>query len=83
MHLEIITPEKKLFSGETELVKLPGTEGSFEVLMNHAPAISTLAEGKIKVKEPNGNVTYFEITGGMVEIKSNNIIVLVDSLGLA
>jgi len=83
MHLEIITPEKKLFSGETELVKLPGTEGSFEVLMNHAPAISTLAEGKIKVKEPNGNVTYFEITGGVVEIKSNNIIVLVDSLGLA
>ena len=51
--------------------------------MNHAPAISTLAEGKIKVKETNGNVTYFEITGGVVEIKSNNIIVLVDSSGLA
>ena len=82
MYLEIITPEKRLFSGETELVKLPGTEGSFEVLMNHATAISTLAEGKIKVKEPNGNVTYFEITGGVVEIKSNNIIVLVDSSGL-
>jgi len=82
MYLEIITPEKKLFSGEIELVKLPGTGGSFEVLMNHAPAISTLAEGKIKVKEPNGNVTYFEITGGVVEIKSNNIIVLVDSPGL-
>lgn len=82
MYLEIITPEKKLFSGEIELVQLPGTGGSFEVLMNHAPAISTLAEGKIKVKEPNGNVTYFEITGGVVEIKSNNIIVLVDSSGL-
>ncbi|MCK9640645.1 MAG: ATP synthase F1 subunit epsilon [Prolixibacteraceae bacterium] len=79
MYLEIITPEKKLFSGETELVKLPGTLGSFEVLMNHAPAISTLAEGKIKVKEPNGNVIYFEITGGVVEIQNNNIIVLVDS----
>ena len=79
MYLEIITPEKKLFSGETELVKLPGTLGSFEVLMNHAPTISTLAEGKIKVKEPNGNVIYFEITGGVVEIQNNNIIVLVDS----
>ena len=83
MYLEIITPEKRLFSGETELVKLPGTLGSFEVLMNHAPAISTLAGGKIKVKEPNGHITYFEITGGVVEIKSNNIIVLVDSSGLA
>ncbi len=82
MNLEIITPEKRLFSGETELVKLPGTLGSFEVLMNHAPTISTLAEGKIKVKEPNGHITYFEITGGVVEIKSNNIIVLVDSKGL-
>ncbi len=83
MYLEIITPEKRLFAGETELVKLPGTSGSFEVLMNHAPTISTLGEGKIKVKEPNGHITYFEITGGMVEIKSNNIIVLVDSTGLA
>ena len=83
MYLEIITPEKKLFSGEAELVRLPGTGGSFEILMNHAPAITTLAEGKIKVKEPNGHITHFEITGGMVEIKSNNIIVLVDSSGLA
>ncbi|MCK9411322.1 MAG: ATP synthase F1 subunit epsilon [Prolixibacteraceae bacterium] len=79
MYLEIITPEKKLFSGETELVKLPGTNGSFEVLMNHAAAISSLAKGKIKVKEPNGNTIYFEITGGVVEIQNNNIIVLVDS----
>lgn len=82
MFLEIITPEKKLFAGETELVQLPGTGGSFEVLMNHAPAISTLIEGKIKVKESNGNVSYYEIKGGVVEVKSNNIIVLVDSAGL-
>lgn len=79
MYLEIITPEKKLFAGETELVRLPGTSGSFEVLMNHAPIISTLIEGKIKVKESNGVVSYFDIKGGVVEIKSNHIIVLVDS----
>jgi F-type H+-transporting ATPase subunit epsilon len=82
MYLEIITPEKRLFAGETDLVKLPGTSGSFEVLMNHAPAISTLSEGKIKVKEPNGNIIFFEIQGGIVEIKSNNIVILVDSSGL-
>jgi F-type H+-transporting ATPase subunit epsilon len=82
MFLEIITPEKKLFSGETELVKLPGSSGSFEIMMNHAPIISTLAEGKIKVKEANGLFSYFEIKGGVVEVRSNNIIVLVDSCGM-
>ncbi|HEY5509646.1 MAG TPA: ATP synthase F1 subunit epsilon [Prolixibacteraceae bacterium] len=78
MFLEIITPEKKLFSGETELVQLPGASGSFEVLMNHAPLISTLIAGKIKVKESDGSFTYFEINGGVVEVLNNNISVLVD-----
>lgn len=82
MFLEIITPEKKLFSGETELVKLPGTSGSFEVLMNHAPLISTLTEGKIKVKESDGSFSYFDIKGGVVEVLNNNISVLVDSDGM-
>ncbi len=82
MYLEIITPEKKLFSGETELVQLPGTIGSFEILLNHAPIISTLTEGKIKVKEAGGSFAYFDIKGGVVEALNNNIIVLVDSSGL-
>lgn len=82
MFLEIITPEKKLFSGETELVKLPGTSGFFEVLMNHAPLISTLAEGKIKVKDSTGSFLYFDIMGGVVEVLNNNISVLVDSDGM-
>ena len=79
MYLEIITPENKLFAGEAELVKLPGSNGSFEVLMNHAPTISTLTEGQIKVKDSNGNLAYFEIRSGVVEVKHNNIIVLVDA----
>jgi F-type H+-transporting ATPase subunit epsilon len=82
MFLEIITPEKKLFSGETELVKLPGSSGSFEIMMNHAPIISTLVEGNIKVKEANGIFSYFDIKGGVVEVKNNYIIVLVDSDGM-
>jgi F-type H+-transporting ATPase subunit epsilon len=82
MYLEIITPEKKLFAGDAELVKLPGSSGSFEVLMNHAPTISTLTEGKIKVNESNGTISYFDIRGGIIEVKNNNIIVLVDSDGL-
>ena len=83
MYLEIITPENKLFAGEVDLVKLPGTSGSFEILMNHAPLISTLMEGKIKVKESNGKISYFEIKGGVAQVKNSNIIVLVDSSGIA
>jgi len=82
MYLEIITPENKLFAGEVDLVKLPGTSGSFEILTNHAPLISTLMEGKIKVKESNGKISYFEIKGGVAQVKNSNIIILVDSSGL-
>jgi F-type H+-transporting ATPase subunit epsilon len=79
MFLEIITPEKRLFSGEAELVKLPGTTGYFEVLMNHSPIISNLIEGKIKVKDAQGTISYFDINGGVVEVLNNKIVVLVDS----
>lgn len=79
LHLEIITPEKVLFSGDIKIVKLPGTLGSFEIMRYHAPLISTLTKGKIKVKEMNGLITNFEITGGLVEVSNNEIKVLVES----
>lgn len=79
MELEIITPEKELFKGEVESVKLPGTNGGFEVLNNHAPIISTLTKGKIRVttnkKEKSRE---FEIGGGVIEMQENKIIVLAE-----
>ena len=78
MHLDIITPEKTLFSGEIDLVKLPGTLGSFEVLKNHAPIISTLMEGTIKVKDEVGVLSYFDISSGVVEVLNNTMKVLVE-----
>ncbi len=78
MKLEIITPELKLFSGEIELVRLPGVQGSFEILKNHAPLISTLTEGKIKVKDLSGVVSWFDISGGVVEVNNNTVRVLVE-----
>lgn len=78
MKLEIITPELMLFSGEIELVRLPGTKGSFEILKNHAPLISTLSPGKIKVKDIAGVVSWYDITGGVVEVMHNNVRVLVE-----
>jgi len=79
MELEIITPELVLFSGEIELVRLPGTRGGFEILKNHAPLISTLIKGKIKVKDISGVVSWFDINGGVVEVVNNKVRVLVEN----
>lgn len=79
MHLEIITPEKTLFSGDIDIIKLPGTTGSFEIMINHAPLISSLMAGRIKVKDINGVVSYFDISGGVVEVLRNNVKVLVET----
>lgn len=80
MLLEIITPDKKVYSGQVRLVQLPGTKGSFEILKNHAPIISTLEKGRIKVIEESGQTLYFEVEGGVIENKDNKIIVLVESV---
>ncbi|WP_347839508.1 ATP synthase F1 subunit epsilon [uncultured Draconibacterium sp.] len=79
MHLEIITPDKKIFEGEVTLIQLPGSKGGFEILKNHAPIISTLDKGILKIQEENGNEQEFEVDGGVVENKANKIIVLVES----
>jgi F-type H+-transporting ATPase subunit epsilon len=78
MNLEIVSPEKKLYKGSVRLVQVPGKKGSFEVLENHAPIISTLEAGSVKIETNNNDVQYFEITGGVIEVKKNNIIVLVE-----
>lgn len=80
MYLEIITPDKKIFEGEVKLIQLPGSKGAFEMLKNHAPIISTLEKGTIKIEDENNNEKLFEINGGVVENKANKIIVLVESV---
>ena len=80
MLLEILTPDKKIYSGKVKLVKLPGTKGAFEILNNHAPIISTLEKGTIKVVEENGNELFFDVDGGVAENKDNKIIVLAESV---
>ena len=79
MHLEIITPDKKVFSGEVSSVSVPGTTGRFEMLNNHAPIISTLLNGKVKVKDKEG-VKTFDVKGGVVENRNNKIIILAESV---
>ena len=78
MFLEIVTPEKKIFSGEIRLIQAPGSDGSFEIMQNHAPIISTLQEGTLKIISPEGEKTMYNIRGGVVEANKNKIIVLAE-----
>jgi F-type H+-transporting ATPase subunit epsilon len=80
MILDIITPDKHLFSGEVTLVKVPGTDGYFEMMNNHAPIVSSLGEGKIKVIPVNGDDIFYNISGGLVELNNNKVSILVESL---
>jgi len=79
MYLEIITPEKKIFAGEVKLVKVPGSKGSFEILKKHAPIISTLEKGVVRILSPEGIETNFTIGGGVIEAKEDKIILLADT----
>jgi F-type H+-transporting ATPase subunit epsilon len=80
MFLEIITPDKKIYEGEIKRVRLPGSKGLFEILKNHAPIISTLDKGIIRVIDDNDRRHTFEINGGIVENKDNTVIVLLESI---
>ena len=79
MNLEILTPEKKLYSGNVSGVQLPGTAGLFEVLEKHAPLVSALKAGRLKVlKDRSNQVSYFDIQEGFVEVINNSVTVLVE-----
>jgi F-type H+-transporting ATPase subunit epsilon len=79
MQLDILTPEHKVFSGNVYGIQLPGIEGSFELLENHAPIIATLGKGKMKIlKDKHNNTELFEITGGFVEMVNNKASVLIE-----
>ena len=90
MHLEIVSPEAKLFSGEVESLTVPGASGSFQVLNNHAPIVSTLTKGQVRIQgninldETNqiftqeGANTFFDIQSGALEMRDNKVILLTD-----
>lgn len=79
MKLEIISPEKIIFSGDADLVTLPGTLGSFTILPSHAPIISTLEKGKLRYLVDGKNVEMI-ISGGFVEMKNNMVNVCVEQV---
>ncbi len=78
MILEILTPEKKLYSGEVYGVQLPGTSGLFEVLDKHAPMVSALGKGNMKILVDKKETTAYSIQSGFVEVLNNKATVLVE-----
>ena len=80
MKIEIITPEQKVFEGDIKSVRVPGKKGSFQVLKNHAPIVSTLDSGAVTMADTDGNELVYEISGGVIEVKANKIILLADSV---
>ena len=79
MYFELITPDKKAFQGEVLGVKMPGVKGSFEVLNNHAPIISNLEKGDLRISLEKGE-KHFTIEGGIVEVLNNKVVVLTESV---
>lgn len=79
MFLEIVTPVKKVFSGEVNLVTFPGIDGSFQIMNDHAPLVSTLNEGAVSYEHKDG-IGNINITGGVVEVLNNKIVLLADGL---
>jgi F-type H+-transporting ATPase subunit epsilon len=78
MTLEILTPERKLFSGEVYGVQLPGIDGSFEVLDKHAPMVSALKAGKLKILKDKNSTASYTIQSGFAEVLNNKTTVLVE-----
>jgi F-type H+-transporting ATPase subunit epsilon len=80
INLEIITPSKQAFKGQVKNISIPGTAGSFQVLYNHAPLLSTFEIGKVKLESLEGKEIEFATGGGTVEVMENKILILADSM---
>jgi len=79
MFLEILTPEKKVFEGTITIATFPGADGSFQVMDNHAPLISLLKEGVVEYKSKDVSNS-LKITGGVVEVLKNKVVLLADGI---
>ena len=78
MKIEIVTPDTTIYEGEVSLVQLPGLDGSFEIMNNHAPMIAALKKGNVKVINDKKPTLFFDVKGGIAEILKNRILILAE-----
>ncbi len=77
MKIDVLTPDRKVFSGEIKSVRLPGINGMFEILDNHAPIVSALGNGTVRLIDANGKNFSFSVEKGFVEVLKNEVSLLV------
>jgi len=77
MRVTVLTPEKTLYEGEATAVSVPGSEGNFTILDHHAPLVSALAEGQVRLKLPDGTAVQYAVERGFVEVLHNEVALLV------
>ena len=80
MYLEIVTPDEKIFEGEVESATFPGSHGSFQILNNHAPLISSLGKGDVRYTEEKKKEEFITVDGGVVEVLHNKVVVLAEKI---
>ena len=78
--LEVLTPQKSAFSGGVVSFTAPGTEGGFEVLHDHAPFLTTITVGEVKMQFEDGGEAIYSTSGGFVEVSKNSVIFLADTI---
>jgi len=78
-HLEIVTPKRIVFKGEVTSFSAPGIDGGFQVLHSHAPLLASAKIGKVKIGEASGIESQYAISGGFVEVRENNVILLAET----
>jgi len=79
LHVDIVTPTKTAYEGDVKSITIPGTLGSFQVLYNHAPLMSSFEIGQIKIEESEGKKNIYATSGGTVEVLNNKVVVLAES----
>jgi F-type H+-transporting ATPase subunit epsilon len=77
LHLEIVTPERQAYSDEVDAVYCPGIEGELGVLPHHAPLLSTLGIGELRIKKGT-NEEYFAIAGGFLQVRPDKVVVMAE-----
>jgi len=79
LHVDIVTPSKTPYKGDIQSITLPGTKGNFQVLYNHAPLMSSLEIGQIKIVDEHNEIKIFTTSGGTIEVLNNKVIVLAET----
>lgn len=80
MNLIVLTPEREIYHGRVNSVKVPGIKGQFEVLNNHAPIVAALGEGDVRILDDKGDKKIFSIKKGFIEVLKNDISLLVQGV---